>query len=140
MNMLKRVSRFALALALGWPLVVGGMNLREMAGCKPGSDDPVVSREGLFTAHMACDHLLLEIPDSVYERDLLVSTEFAAISGGSDLIAPGTLVSNRIVRLMRRGNRVNLEAGKYDIASEREQGICRAVAANSLPTLLQRFE
>ncbi len=138
--MLKRVSMFALTLVLGLPVMAGGTSLRELAGCKPGSDDPVVSREGLFTAHMVCDHLLIEIPESLYERDMLVSTEFAAISGGTDFIAPGTLVSNKIVRLIRRGNKVNFEGVKYDIASERERGIGRAVEATTLPTLLRTFE
>ena len=107
-----------------------------MAGCKPDVDTAVVSREGLFTVHMVCDRLLVEIPDSLYERDMLLNTEFAAISGGSDFIAPGTLVSNRAIRLNQRGNKVNIESMKYDIVSEREAGIERAVEATTLPTLL----
>jgi hypothetical protein len=138
--MLKSMSMSALTLMLGLPLASGAANLREMAGCKPDVDAPIVSREGLFTAHMVCDHLLLEIPDSLYDRDMLLSTEFAAISGGSDFIAPGTLVSNRAIRLNQRGNRVNIEDVKYDIVSEREPGIERAVEAITLPTLLGTFD
>src|SRR5262245_25679287 len=138
--MLKRVTTFALALALGFPLAASGGHLREMAGCKPDSDDPVVSREGLLTAHMVCDRLLVEIPDSIYDRDMLLSTEFAAISGGANFIAPGTLVSNRLVRVVQRGNKVNLEEMKYDIASEREAGITRGVEATTLPTVLRTFD
>jgi hypothetical protein len=100
--MLKSMSMSALTLMLGLPLASGAANLREMVGCKPDVDTSVVSREGLFTAHMVCDHLLLEIPDSLYDRDMLLSTEFAAISGGSDFIAPGTLMSNRAIRLNQR--------------------------------------
>ena len=69
--MLKSVSMYALALMLGLPLASAAANLREMAGCKPDVDTSVVSREGLFTAHMACDRLLLELPDSLYDRDML---------------------------------------------------------------------
>ena len=108
--MLKSVSMAALALMFGLPLASGAANLREMAGCKPDVDTSVVSREGLFTAHVVCDRLLIEIPDSLYDRDMLLSTEFAAISGGSDFIAPGTLVSNRAIRLNQRGNKVNIES------------------------------
>ncbi len=138
--MLKRVLTFAIALLLGLPVAAGAMSLRELAGCKPGSDDPVVTREGLFTVHTACDHLLLEIPDSVYGRDMLANTEFAAVSGGANLIAPGTLVDNHVVRWVRRGNKVNLEVVTYEIAAGQGEGIERAVEATMLPTLLRTFE
>ncbi len=116
---MKTTRAIAVALMLGLPHAAGAASLREIAGCKPGADDAVVSREGLFTTHVACDHLLLEIPDSLYDRDMLLNTEFAAVSGGADLIAPGTLVDNRVVRWTRRGNTVNLENVTHDIARRR---------------------
>ncbi len=79
-----------MALALGFPAGAGAVTLRELAGCKPGTDDPVVTSTGLFTAHLVCDHLLLELPEAMYNRDMLLNTEFAALSGGSNFIAPGT--------------------------------------------------
>jgi Met-zincin/Domain of unknown function (DUF5117)/Domain of unknown function (DUF5118) len=138
--MLRCASKLVASLALALPLSAAAMDLRELAGCKPGAEDPVVSREGLFTAHMVCDRLLLEVPAALYGRDMLISTEFAAISGGADFIAPGTLVSNRVVRLTERGNKVNVEGLKFDIASDREAGIERAVEATTLPTLLRTFD
>src|SRR4051812_28230810 len=137
--MLKSVLMLS-ALMLALPMASDAANLRELAGCKPDVDAPVVSREGLFTVHMVCDRLLFEIPDSLYDRDILLSTEFAAISGGSDFIAPGTLVSNQVVHLNRRGTKVNIEGMKYDIVSERGPGIERAVEATTLPTLLGTFD
>ena len=116
------VLKLAIAVALALPTLASAMNLRELAGCKPGSDDPVVTREGLFITHTACDHLLFEIPDSVYGKDMLANTEFAAVSGGTNLIAPGTLVDNRVVRWVRRGNKVNLEVVRYEIAAQQEGG------------------
>jgi hypothetical protein len=114
--------------------------LRELAGCKAGVDARVVTREGLFRVHLVCDRLLLEIPESVYGRDLLLNTEFAAISEGSDFIAPGTLVDNRVVRFVRRGNNVNMVVVKYEIAAARTPGIERSVEASTLPTLIWAFE
>jgi len=134
------VSKIAIALALALPVAAGAMTLRELAGCKPGSDDPVLTREGLFTVHTACDHLLFEIPESVYGRDMLFNTEFAALSGGANLIAPGTLVDNHVVRWVRRGNKVNLELLQYEIAAGQGEGLERAVEATTLPTLLRTFE
>ena len=130
----------AIALTLGLSQAAGAANLRDLAGCKPGSDDAVVSREGLFTTHVVCDHLLLEIPDSMYDRDMLLNTEFAAVSGGADLIAPGTVVDNRVVRWTRRGNTVNLEKITYDISATSDAEIEHGVEATTLPTLLRTFE
>ena len=138
--MLKSTCAIAVALMLGLAQAVGAASLRELAGCKPGSDDPVVSREGLFTTHMVCGHLLLEIPDSLYDRDMLLNTEFAAVSGGADFIAPGTLVDNRVVRWTRRGNTVSLENITHDIAGMRDAEIEHGIEATSLPTLLRTFE
>ncbi len=88
--MLKYVLTLALTLAFGLPHTAGAVTLRDLAGCKPGADEPVVTREGLFTVHLVCDHLLFEIPEAMYNRDMLLNTEFAALSGGSNFIAPGT--------------------------------------------------
>jgi hypothetical protein len=138
--MTKRSLMHAIVLILGMPLAAGAMNLREMAGCKDGPPDPVITREGLFTTHVTCDRLLFEIPDSAYGKDMLANTEFAAVSGGTNLIAPGTLVDNRVVRWSRRGNKINLEVVRYEIAADQEGGIDRAVEITTLPTLLRTFE
>ena len=134
------VLKFAVALALALPVAAGAMSLRDLAGCKPGSDDAVITREGLFTVHTVCDHLLIEIPQSVYGRDMLFNTEFAAVSGGANLIAPGTLVDNHVVRWVRRGNKVDLEVLQYEIAAGQSEEFERAVEATTLPTLLRAFD
>ena len=71
----------AFAVLLDLSSAAGAVVLRDLAGCKPGSDDPIVTHEGLFKVHVVCDHLLLEIPDRMYNRDMLLNTEFAALVG-----------------------------------------------------------
>ena len=138
--MLKRAFfTFALAVLLGLSSAAESVDLRDLAGCKPGSDDPIVTKEGLFKVHLVCDHLLLEIPDRMYKRDMLLNTEFAGLSGSSEFIAPGTLVDNRVVRWLRRGNKVGLVAVDYEIASAPAPGIERAVEATSLPRIVKAF-
>jgi len=129
----------SLAVSLGLSSAADSVALRDLAGCKPGSDDPIVTHEGLFKVHMVCDHLLLEIPDRMYNRDMLLNTEFAGLSGSSSFIAPGTLVDNRVVRWLRRGNKVGLVVVDYEIASARTPGIERAVEATSLPSIVKVF-
>jgi len=127
------------AVLLGLSSAAGSVDLRDLAGCKPGSDDPIVTHKGLFKVHLVCDHLLLEIPDRMYKRDMLLNTEFAGLSGSSEFIAPGTLVDNRVVRWVRRGNKVGLVVVEYEIASARTPGIERAVEATSLPSIVKVF-
>jgi len=126
-------------VSLGLSSAVGSVDLRDLAGCKPGSDDPVVTQVGLFSVHLVCDQLLLEIPDRMYNRDMLLNTEFAGLSGSSEFIAPGTLVDNRVVRWVRRGKKVGLVIVNFEIASARTPGIERAVEASSLPTIVKVF-
>ena len=100
-----------------------------------------MTREGLFRVHVVCDHVLFEIPEAVYNRDMLLNIEFAALSGGSTFIAPGTVVDNQVVRWVRRGNsKVYLVIVSYAIAAARAPGLQRAVEANSLPTVLKAFD
>jgi hypothetical protein len=130
----------AAAILLGLSTTAGAVTLRDLAGCKPGADDPVVTHAGLFNVHLVCDHLLFEIPNAMYGRDMLLNTEFAALAGSSDFIAPGTLVDNRVIRWSRRGNKVNLVFVNFEIAAARTPGMERAVQATSLPSVLKVFD
>ena len=66
-----------------------GMKASEVAPCRPNMPERMTSLPGLFTVHVVCDHVLWEIPPKMLERDMLVNTEFAALSTGSDYVAPG---------------------------------------------------
>src|SRR5436190_24058406 len=70
--------------------------------CQPGKEQPTQTLSGLLTVHVICDRVIFEIPPAGFDRDILVNTEFAALSTGSDFVAPGSLVDNRVVRLIRR--------------------------------------
>ena len=138
--MFKRLSIAALTFALGAPAAAFGLDLRNLAGCKPGADDAIVTYDGLFTVHRVCDHVLAEIPDRVYGHELLFNTEFAGISAGSELFAPGTVVDNRVVRLVRRGLKIYVEEIRYDVASKMEPGIERAVEESTLHNVIRAFD
>ena len=79
--------------------------------------------KGCSPTHVVCDHLLLEIPDAVYDRDMLLNTEFAAVSGGADLIAPGHAgrQPGRALDPPRQHRRTSRTCS-YDIAATRERG------------------
>ena len=74
------------------------MTAAMVASCPAGMDQKVETVTGMFKAHVICDHVMFEIPAKLLNRDMLLNTEFAALSTGSDFVAPGSVVDNRVVR------------------------------------------
>jgi hypothetical protein len=83
---------------------------------------------------------MFEIPPAMLNRDILANTEFAALSTGSDFVAPGSAVDNRVIRLVRIGNKVYLEDVRYEIWAREQHNLQRGVEAASLRTALRAFE
>jgi hypothetical protein len=116
------------------------MKASEVAPCRPNMPERMVSLPGMFTVHVVCDHVLFEIPLSMLERDMLVNTEFAALSTGSDYVAPGSVVDSRVVRWVRRGNKVYLEDVRYEMWAPSMTNLERGVEDASLRTVIKAFD
>jgi hypothetical protein len=116
------------------------MKASEVAPCRPNMPERMSSLPGLFTVHVVCDHVLFEIPPDILERDILVNTEFAALSTGSDFVAPGSVVDSRVVRWVRRGNKVYLEDVRYEMWAPNMPSLQRGVEQASLRTVIRAFE
>ena len=67
------------------------------ASCPPGRQPNIQTLQGMFTVHVMCERVLFEIPPALLNRDILANTEFAALSSGSDFVAPGASRSSRRV-------------------------------------------
>src|SRR4051794_31032147 len=117
-----------------------GMKASEVAPCRPNMPERMTSLPGLFTVHVVCDHVLWEIPPKMLERDMLVNTEFAALSTGSDYVAPGSVVDSRVVRWVRRGNKVYLEDVRYEMWAPNMPSLQRGVEQASLRTVIRAFD
>ena len=76
-------------IVMGSAATAQAMNASEVAPCRPNMPERMVSLPGLFTVHVVCDHVLFELPAAMLDRDMLLNTEFAALSTGSDYVAPG---------------------------------------------------
>ncbi len=133
---------FALSLLCLWLLAVPAqaMNISEVMPCRPNMPKEVQTLSGLIRVHVVCDHVLFEIPPDKLERDMLVNIEFAALSTGSDFVAPGSVAHSGVVRWVRRGNKVFLESVKYDMWAENAPSLQRGVEAASLGTVIKTFE
>ena len=112
----------------------------KVASCPPGRPPNIQTLPGMFTVHVVCERVLLEIPPAMLSRDILANTEFAALSTGSDFVAPGSAVDNRVIRLTRLGNKVYLEDVRYEIWARKESNLQRGVEAASLRPALRAFE
>ena len=127
-------------IVLGCTGAAYAMKASEVAPCRPNMPERMVSLPGMFTVHVVCDHVLFEIPLAMLERDMLVNTEFAALSTGSDYVAPGSVVDSRVVRWVRRGNKVYLENVRYEMWAPTMTNLQRGVEDASLRTVIKAFD
>jgi hypothetical protein len=132
------VASFLFLAALAVP--AGAMTVSEVMPCRPNMPKEVQTLPGLLRVHVVCDHVLFEIPPDKLDRDMLVNIEFAALSTGSDYVAPGSVASSKVVRWVRRGNKVFLEHVKYDMWAENAPSLQRGVEAASLRTVIKAFD
>jgi hypothetical protein len=117
-----------------------GAAMAVVTPCAPGKEPDKQTLSGLLTVHVICDRVIFEIPPAGLNRDILVNTEFAALSTGSDFVAPGSVVDNRVVRLIRRGSKIHLEDVRYEILEQRQPNLQRGVEAASLRTVIRVFD
>lgn len=129
-----------LCVLLGCAAAANAMKASEVAPCRPNMPERMVSLPGLVTVHVVCDHVLFEIPLQMLERDMLLNTEFAALSTGSDYVAPGSTVDSRVVRWVRRGNKVYLENVRYEMWAPNMANLQRGVEDASLRTVIRAFD
>ena len=127
-------------VVLSWAAGAYAMKASEVAPCRPNMPERMVSLAGLFTVHVVCDHVLFELPAAMLDRDMLLNTEFAALSTGSDYVAPGSVVDSRVVRWVRRGNKVYLENVRYEMWAPNMANLQRGVEDASLRTVLRAFD
>ncbi len=111
-----------------------------VASCPAGMDQKVVTVSGIFKVHVICDHVMFEIPAAMLDRDMLLNTEFAALSTGSDFVAPGSVVDNRVIRWVRRGNKLYLENVRYEMWAQNMTSLQRGVESASLRTVIKAFD
>ena len=136
----KLLLRFSVLCAVLLSRPVLGMTSAMVASCPAGMDQKVETLSGMFKIHVICDHVMFEIPADMLNRDMLLNTEFAALSTGSDFVAPGSVVDNRVVRWVRRGNKLYLENVRYEMWAQNMSSLQRGVESASLRTVIKAFE
>ena len=137
---MRRIVLLSMVLAALFCRSAYGATTAVVSSCAPGKEPTKQTLVGMLTVHVICDRVIFEIPPHGLNRDLLVNTEFAALSTGSDFVAPGSVVDNRVVRLIRLGNKIFLEDVRYEILAREQPNIQRGVEAASLRTVIRVFD
>src|SRR5215831_11248646 len=137
---MSRMLPLVLAFARGTAVPVHAARAATVQPCSPNKPHDLHTLPGFLTVHIECDHVLLEVPAAMLGRDMLLSTEFAALSTGSSEYAPGTSVANRVVRWLRRGSRMYLDTPRLDAWASNSPSLQEGIQEASLPTVLGVFD
>jgi hypothetical protein len=93
--------------------------------------------DGIFKVHRIRDTIYYEIPTGEFGKDFLWSTKLKRTTLGAGY--GGQAVNDRVVRWVRRGDRVYLEMIRFDITADPSTPIARAVADANTPTIVRAF-
>ncbi|MCA9737914.1 MAG: zinc-dependent metalloprotease [Gemmatimonadota bacterium] len=98
------------------------------------------SDSGLFTVHTEGPRVLFEIPDSLFDRDMLLVSRIAGTPPDlSPFINAGSKVAEQVVRWERRSDRVLLRKLSFGNVAEDSLPIAQSVRMNNLPVVLGSF-
>ena len=117
----------------------GAGQLREP---NPRPYDRVITREaaskaGVFTVHRIRDRVYYEIPKEQLGKEFLWVTQIAKTTLGQG--QGGQAAGNRVVKWVRRDNRILLKNVAYDIVADPKLPIAKAVDAANYDTIIMAF-
>jgi Met-zincin/Domain of unknown function (DUF5117)/Domain of unknown function (DUF5118) len=99
------------------------------------------SDEGLFTVHRVGDDFFFEIPDSLYNRDMLLITRIARVPAGfGGFIVSGAKVAEQVLRWERRDDQVLLRKVSYSQVADDSLPIFESVVRNNFAPILGAFD
>ncbi|AFU68050.1 zinc-dependent metalloprotease [Psychroflexus torquis ATCC 700755] len=94
--------------------------------------------EGLFTVHKVDEDYFFEIPDSLFNREMLMVTRIAQTAQGMGF--GGGKQNEQVLRWQRKGDKVNLRVVSYDIAAADSLPIYEAVVNSNFEPILYSFD
>ncbi|HET7360349.1 MAG TPA: zinc-dependent metalloprotease [Salinimicrobium sp.] len=96
------------------------------------------SDEGLFTVHKVEDDYFYEIPDSLFNREMLMVTRIAETASGIGF--GGGKQETQVLRWQKNGDRVLLRVVSYDIYAADSLPIHEAVVNSNFEPILYAFD
>ncbi|MBO6881506.1 MAG: zinc-dependent metalloprotease [Winogradskyella sp.] len=117
------------------------------AAKKPGKNDPkpynkVITKDaksdkGLFTVHTLDDKFYYEIPDSLFDREMLMVTRIAKTASG--LGFGGGKQNEQVLRWERKGKKVVLRVVSYNVTAADSLPVNEAVENSNFEPVLYTF-
>ena len=116
-------------------------------GKKPGKNDPkpydkvitkdAVSDEGLFTVHRLDDTFFYEIPDSLFDKEMLMVTRISKTASG--LGFGGGKQNEQVLRWEKKGKKVVLRVVSYNVTASDSLPVSEAVQNSNFEPVLYTF-
>ncbi len=94
--------------------------------------------DGLFKVHTIDDKYLYEIPDSLFERELLMVTRIAKNTSNNKSFG-GQKTNTQVLRWQKKGKTVLLRVVSYNIVADKELPIHEAVVNSNFEPVLFSF-
>ncbi len=102
--------------------------------------DKAITKHGLFTVHKVEDKWYFEIPDSILNREMIVTTRYSKTAGGGSVYA-GELVNDQTI-LWEKGpnNNIFLRVVTVISVADSSNDIYKAVTNSNMNPIAQSFE
>ena len=114
---------------------------------KPGKNDPqpynkvitkdAKSDEGLFTVHTLDDKFYYEIPDSLFDREMLMVTRIAKTASGIGF--GGGKQNTQVLRWQKKGKKVVLRVVSHQVVAADSLPVSEAVVNSNFEPVLATF-
>jgi len=102
--------------------------------------DKAISKQGLFTVHKVDDKWYFEIPDSILNREMIVTTRYSKTAGGGGVYA-GEMVNNQTI-IWEKGPNSNVFLRVVTVISKADSTneIYKAVTSSNLNPIAYAFK
>jgi len=100
--------------------------------------EKAVSDQGLFTVHHVDDKYLFEIPDSLFEREMLMVTRIARNTNNNRSFG-GQKANTQVLRWQKQAKHVVVRVVSYNIVADESLPVAEAVKNSNFEPVLYRF-
>jgi hypothetical protein len=117
------------------------LKTKKKGGIKPYEEvvtAEATTDEGLFAVHRIEDKYLFEIPDSLFEREMLMVTRIAKNINNNRSFG-GQKANTQVLRWQKQEKHVVLRVVSYDVVADEDLPVSEAVANSNFEPVLYRF-
>lgn len=102
--------------------------------------DKAITQQGLFTTHKIDDKWYFEIPDSILNREMIVTTRYSKIAGGGGVYAGEMENRNTVIWEKGPNNKIFLRVVTVISVADSSTDIFKAVSNSNLNPIARSFD